>query len=128
MSSRAVRQMVRTWLGTMSVPFHDTINLEQNPSDPVWLSVEFDAYGYDKDTYCEKFTERGQITLVWMGQSGVGDDALLQTAEADAAAFYANTDPTGKLVLTGRSASDSYIGSDTPYFEVAIYFDYEFTP
>jgi hypothetical protein len=64
-----------------------------------------------------------------MGVNGVGDDAVLAAAEADAAVFFSKVDPAGKLVFTGRSAPDTFETSGTtPEFLVSISIDYEYNP
>jgi hypothetical protein len=127
MSSRAVRQFARTVLGTLTSPYFDTINVEQNPTDNVWVTAEFAALGSVKETYCEAWVEEGDIVLTFFGRPGIGDDALLQQAEADAARFYAGVDPAGKVVLVNKSApEDFYITEEGPRFGVIFRFGYEF--
>lgn len=130
MSSRAVRTLARTWAQTLSTPYLETINVaETAPDGTIWMSAEFDAFGWDKLSYCQEFQETGQITLIWMGVNGTGDDAVLQAAEADATAFFSKVDPTGKLTLTGRSAPDTFETSGTqPEFLVSIDFSYTYNP
>jgi hypothetical protein len=130
MSSRYVRQTARAWAATLSTPYLETINVaETAPDGTIWMSAEFDSFGWDKLSYCQEFQETGQITLVWMGVNGVGDDAVLTAAEADAVAFFKKVDPAGKLVLTGRSAPDTFETSGTqPEFLVSIDFEYSFNP
>lgn len=130
MSSRAVRTLARTWAKTLTTPYVETINVaEDAPDGSIWMSLEFDSYGWDKMSYCQDFQETGQITLVWMGVNGTGDDAVLLQAEFDAIAFFSKVDPAGKLVLTGRSAPDTFETSgSTPEFLVSIDFQYVFNP
>jgi hypothetical protein len=130
MSSRAVRTLARTWAKTLATPYIETINISESaPDGSIWLTAEFDAFGWDKLSYCQDFQESGQVTLIWMGVNGTGDDAVLAAAEADALIFFSKVDPAGKLVLTGRSAPDTFETSGTtPEFLVSIDFQYTFNP
>ena len=127
MSSRAVRKAVRGWLGGLTTPYYDTINTDHNPTDPIWMTVEFSSFGYTKETYCLDWLEDGDITLTFFGQPGVGDDALLAQSEADVTKFFSNVDPAGKLTLESRSApEDLYATEDGPIFGVTFRIGYSF--
>ena len=77
-------------------------------------------------TFCRDMEEVGQIELMYMAQPGVGDDAVLQAAEADIAALMAKTDATGKFVLTEYDPpSDISFGEDSKY-RVSVVFMYVF--
>ena len=45
MSSSYVRSKVRQWCvaaaASTGIPFHDTVNVSVNPTDPVWFTVAF---------------------------------------------------------------------------------------
>lgn len=126
-SSRSVRQTVRGWLGTLVSPYYDTINLEQHPTDAIWMTVEFNSFGSTKETYCGSWVEEGDITLTFFGPPGVGDDTLLAQAETDADTFFAKTDPAGKVVLVNKSApEDLYATEDGPIFGVTFRIGYEY--
>ena len=126
MSSRAVRTAVRGWLGTLVTPYADTINYDQHPTASVWMTCEFNSFGYTKETFCN-FVEEGDITLTFFGQPGIGDDALLAQAEADVDTFFAAKDPTNKVVLVNRSApEDLFATEDGPVFGVAYRIGYEY--
>lgn len=111
MSSRYVRNLVRQWAtdATVQVPFYDTVNLEQDPNDPVWFTVEFVSFGHVVESYCGKKLEEGELRFVFFGQPGIGDDALLQAAEGAAKAVAVKTDPAGALVLNEPSPPVDYL-------------------
>ena len=63
------------------IPFYDTINREQNPSDPVWWSCLFIALE-NENTYCDdEYREVGQIVLIVSAQPGIGDADAVQAIE-----------------------------------------------
>ena len=127
MSSRAVRQLVRGWMPALSTPYYDTINQEQNPTNDVWVTVEFNSFGMTKETFCETWVEEGDITLTFFGKPGIGDDAILAQAEADAALFYGFIDPAGKVIIVNKSAPEDFAFTENgPRFGVTFRFGYEF--
>ena len=127
MSSRAVRQAVRGWMAALTTSYYDTINIEQAPADRIWVTVEFNSFGMIKETFCDQWVEEGDITLTFFGPPGVGDDALLSQAEADALLFYSQVDPAGKVVLVNRSAPEDFaLTENGPRFGVTFRFGYEF--
>lgn len=127
MSSAYVRNLVRQWVGTLTTPFVETINVEQNPQNDLWMTVQFDQTGWDKLTYCDHFLEAGVITLSWLGKPGIGDADIIAAAEIDAALFMAKADPAHKLVITGRSAPDDFEGVGVPTLQVDITFNYSYS-
>ena len=126
MSSRAVRTTFRGWAATLATPFYDTINLSVSPSDLIWSTASFEPFGNEVTTFCRDKEETGQIEMTYMAQPGVGDDAVLQAAEADIAALMAKTDATGKFVLTEYDLpADISFGEDSKY-RVSVVFMYVF--
>jgi hypothetical protein len=128
MSSRYVRNLTEQWAAApaLGVPFYPTVNMEQNPSDQIWFTLEWDAFGATKDTFCETFTEDGEVRMVFFGPAGAGYDALLAAAETAARLFYGNIDPAGRLVLSSLGAPDEFGGQDQSYFVVEIAIEYTF--
>jgi hypothetical protein len=125
MSSRAVRQFARAAVATVGVPYVDTINLSQNMPAPTWCTLAFLTYGNEKLSFCDDREETGSISLVFFGAPGVGDDALLQAAEAAAAKFYAYADPARKVTLTTQAAPIEFTpAGDVPQYAVSIDFEY----
>ena len=120
--------MVRGWLGTLSTPYYDTINTQQEPTDSIWFTAEFDGYASDQIAFCKGTRqESGVITLIYLAQPGVGDDAVLLAAEADLSALMAKQDPAGRLVITDHSAPLDYSDGDADStYRVAIEFEYSF--
>ena len=127
MSSRAVRTLARTWANALPVPYVDTINFDESPTDPIWFTIEFDSYGMDKLSFCQDWQEVGFIQLDFFGLAGVGDDALLAAAEPAVQQFLQNVDPAGKLSLVSFSAPDDFTPTGgAPKFGVSFVIDYTF--
>ena len=127
MSSRAVRTLARTWANALPVPYIDTINFDESPTDPIWFTIEFDSYGMDKLSFCQEWQEVGFIQLDFFGLAGVGDDALLAAAEPAVQQFLQNVDPAGKLSLVSFSAPDDFTPTGgAPKFGVSFVIDYTF--
>jgi len=100
MSARYVRNTIRGWAAsTFTVPFYDTINMAERPTDPIWATVEFDTSADTKLTFCDDLESSGLADFVFSGAPGMGDDAVLAAAEASIAELLKMTDPTGALVL-----------------------------
>ena len=95
MSSVYVRQKVREWaeLPSVGIPYYDTINVEENPTDNIWFTAE-----------------EGMITFVFQTSAGVGDEALIIAAENAVANILEQNDPTSDLTLELAYAPDEYTG------------------
>jgi hypothetical protein len=130
MSASYVRNMVEAWLKAPAVvtPFYPTINLEQNPSDPIWFTAEFDAQLRETITFCQNSTsEEGEIELFFFGAPGQGYTAVLTALETDLITLMANVDPAGKLVLTNASAPfDFSSGKADREYGLSVFLEYTY--
>ena len=130
MSSSYVRETVRAWMSdsSMSVPFYNTVNTDQNPSDEMWATAEFDSLFRERSTFCAgSWVEEGDVTLVYTGLPGIGDGPLLAAAEADIKMLMSMRDPNDQLLLTKVSAANEYSGgSANQGYQVEFTVDYEF--
>lgn len=124
MSSAYVRSFARGLMPKMGTKFYETINKEVNPTDPIWMTLTFDAFTKQLDTYCRSTTEYGVINLVYFSDPGIGDDSVLAAAEADANLFYDQSDSSGRLVFTSCSAPEEV--SNGRDYVVSIAVSYEF--
>ena len=119
MSSLYVRQKVREWaeLPTVGVPYYDTINVEENPSENIWFTAEFEPEYTEKQTFCGELSEEGLINFVFETNAGIGDEALITAAESAVATILEQNDPSQDLVLEMAYAPDEYTGgtADTGY-------------
>ena len=110
MSASYVRTTMRKWCDevatALSIPFYDTVNLEQMPSDNVWFTVSF-VSEYHEGTFCNKeYLENGFITVTAVARPGRGDLEAIQALEQVVPALDAKIDPTGRLVLDSYEPID----------------------
>ena len=129
MSSRYVRRMCEGWMPLLATPYFPTINTEQDPPTP-WVTLDFVGMTNDKQTFCGNTLEDGQVSLVFFFDAGVGDDAALQQAEADAAIFFSQMDTSGRLVLLDISPPNDFNStrSGAPLYGVEFVVGYEYEP
>ena len=102
MSSKYVRDKFRSWLndGLVDSPYYDTINQDQNPTDDIWVTAEFEVSFREKRTFCEgSWEEEGEVSLMFNGIAGVGDGALLAASEKDIKTLLSFRDETAQLVI-----------------------------
>ena len=102
MSSKYVRDKFRSWLndGLVDSPYYDTINQEQNPTDDIWVTAEFEVSFREKRTFCEgSWEEEGEVSLMFNGLAGVGDGALLAASEKDIKTLLSFRDDTAQLTI-----------------------------
>jgi hypothetical protein len=128
MSALYVRDMVRKWLSdtSLEVPFYDTVNVEQNPTDRNWMTAEFQSTLRDKISFCE-WREEGEILVIFTGAPGVGDGELLSAAEKDIKTFMAFRDLTRQLTITGIQAISEYSGgSANSGYQVEVTIEYTY--
>lgn len=130
MASLYVRQLVRTWMqdAAMTVPFYNTTNEEQSPSDDIWCTLEFNYADRETLTFCAgSVEEQGELEVVYLGQPGVGDVAMLTAAEADIKTLMAQRDPNNKLILTQSSAPEEFTQGDAQMeYGLAFSIDYSY--
>lgn len=125
MSALYVRELAAQWAATLATPYHDTINTEAKPATATWCTLEFESFYRVRESYCSTWLEQGTVTLVHIGPTGKGANALLAVAEADAATFAAKTDPALRLTLV-QQLPPEVSTADTPHCVVSISFNYEF--
>lgn len=127
MSSRAVRRLAREWASKLDVLYVDTINYETNPTEDIWFTIEFSAYGMDKLSYCNTWQEVGSIQLDFFGVAGVGDDGLLEAAEPAARKFFESSVESEAMTFTTIAAPDDFTPSGgEPKFGVSFLISYTF--
>lgn len=112
----------------MAVPYYPTINVEQNPADPIWMTADFGSSYREVLTFCDGDQyEEGEIEVVFFGRPGIGYTALITAAEAMAAVMMAQRDPADKLVLVSRSAPFEFTaGSAERSYSVSVFFEYQY--
>jgi hypothetical protein len=111
-------------MGLMSTPFYNTVNMEQDPTDNMWATVEYNIPIKNTATFCGDTIEEGNFTVAFFGQPGIGDDVLLTAAEADMKFLYRQMDVSGVLTLTNISAPMDFRQGE--WFVVEFMVDYEF--
>lgn len=99
MASRYVRTKVRDWMNQGNIKFYDSVNFEIDPQDAIWSSAEWMYSTRTMDTFCGVALEEGTFTIAFFGRPGIGDDTLLEAAEAEIALLMSRVDTSGKLVL-----------------------------
>ncbi len=122
-----MRNLAETWIQNIGVPpFYPTINQNQEPSDDLWMTVDYESFGATKETYCNEFLEDGEIRLIFIGRVGIGYATVMQAAEAFTTTFLLNTDPNGRLVLLNGNPPIDFAGSNDPWFVIEIAVEYQF--
>lgn len=124
MSRLYVRQLVKQWLGADPLPFYDTTNLEQAPTDDVWMTVDWGVPDTQRITYCDDASETGTFNLVFLGRAGIGDDYLLDQAGDATARFMAQRDPQGRLTLIQDGAPFDFLQEEWYVVEVQIEYEH----
>lgn len=122
MSASYVRSKMRQWAGEASAivglpQYYDTINVEVNPSDSVWWTLDF-AAEYFEGTYCQKdYIEAGFIRLTVIAQPGTGDTGASAAMESLVPEIMGKVDPTQRLVLESYEPlqEQSYGSADNSY-------------
>jgi len=112
MSSLYVREKVREWaqLPSITVPYYDTINVEEQPTDDVWFTAEFETEYSEKITFCGQTAEEGLINFVFESSAGTGDEALITVAQDTVSTILEQNDPSSELSLEMAYAPEEYTG------------------
>jgi hypothetical protein len=128
MSSRYVRNLVEQWMTdpAMLVPYHASVNLDIDPPEDTWCTVEFSSSFRETLTFCQgAVEENGEIEVIYFGDAGAGYDTLIQALEADIKTLMAKRDTANKLILTGRSPPDEYFGGSAErHYGLSVFIEY----
>lgn len=126
MSRKYVRDMAREWIKeSAEIPYYDTINIEEDPQDQFWCTIEFSHEYTDLNTYCNSKEEHGVIDIIVSGQPGTGDEDVMEYATNIVNTFMNNRDPSGKLTLLYDQAPEEFSGGDAnKYYQVTVGVEY----
>ena len=93
------------------MPYYDTINVEEQSLQKIYgLPQSFETEYSEKITFCGQTAEEGLINFVFETNAGVGDEALITTAENTVATILEQNDPTSDLTLELAYAPEEYTG------------------
>jgi hypothetical protein len=124
MSSLYVRQKVKEWLAVGTIPFVDTVNIEADPTEETWCTVQWLSGTNEIIDYCQNSVENGAFLIIYLGRAGVGDETLLGIAEQGVRDLLSKIDNTGKLQLMGAGIPENFVIKN--HFGVQFMVDYEF--
>lgn len=117
MSSLAIRNWFRTELVSRvpTVPYKDTVNKDPNPKNlpDVWMTLEFATSSERRISLGNPacWREFGEVQIIVLGKSGLGDTAVLTAAEAVRAAFQ---NVREQISLPGGGNGSLVFDADTP--------------
>jgi len=127
MSSSYVRTFFRNLAPGIGCPWYETVNQDQNPTDPVWATFEFNAEYSALLSFCGNTAEEGTVDVVVSAQPGSGDAAAIQAVENAATYLMQQQDATGRLVLLSSQPPDEFSsGSADRTYRVVVGINYRF--
>jgi hypothetical protein len=125
MSSVAIRRKMETFAAGLGVPYYPTINEEQNPTDPLWMSLDFSGEYSEKTTFCDDQLEVGQIEFLFFANPGVGEQIIFSSIER--VLNQVNLYQDDNLVLGAVQPLDDNNGSaENRWFEISCRVDYSY--
>jgi hypothetical protein len=130
MSASYVRNKVEQWCQQAStlhsVPFYPTINLDVDPQDNVWFTVEFISL-YHEGMLCKKeYMEQGVVRVVFIGQPGIGWTATISALELIIPELMGKIDPTQRLQFKDfEPITEESLGSAEPSYMVSVAINYQ---
>ncbi len=127
MAWNAIRTLVESWLATATIPFYSTVNEEQHPSDPLWMTVLYGFGGSQNLSYCRERLENGSFTLVIYGTPGQGQTPVITAAETVKNHLMAQTDPLNKLEIINYSQPIEFTVDAVPWYGCEMIFEYTYT-
>lgn len=125
MASHLVRTTVKAWLNAGTVPFYDSVNVEINPADDIWVTVDWVYGSREALSYCGEMLESGTFNVVFFGRPGIGEDVLLTAAEAEMAVLMTRIDTSGRVVLLSHDAPSDFRQEEHYCIEFMV--NYEFS-
>ena len=131
MSASYVRKTARQWANEVSAlfvqyPYYDTINLEQDPPEDIWWSLEFIS-DFMEGTFCRPgYIERGIIVVTVMAAPGTGDADAITAMEDIVPQMMAKIDPTQRLVIERyEPLEEASGGSAGKHYRVSVALEYQ---
>lgn len=130
MSALYVRNKFRQWGNEVATstgtPYYDTVNLEQNPTEAVWFTLEFVAEFYSNGTFCKsEETEDGFVRAVVFASPGTGDTAAITALEAIGTDFATKTDAQ-VTIESFEPLQEMTAGSADQNYRVGVVMDYTY--
>lgn len=132
MSASYVRNLFRQWCDEVAqvenVPFYDTINTRQRPTDQVWFTCEFVAEAHEGNFCDRQYREAGFAAVVFVARPGIGDMAALAAVETVIPALMLKEDPNGKLSLDSYDPlQDDSGGSADSDYRISVVVNYSYS-
>ena len=132
MSRAVVRLRFRTELQNFlaslptPVPFYETINENQLPTDDLWVTMDFESNFQDPTCYSRKERqEHGTVGIAVFAKAGTGDLAAVQLADLIEDHFIdPAVDLTPVNVDAVQSASEFTNGDVPRFYGVEVNIDY----
>ena len=125
MSAYVVRKQFKEWALAITSPiqFIDTDNIEEDPSGN-FMTLNFNAELISKAEVSGcLLSESGMVDLVFMLDSGKGDD-ILQVVETFVSDLYQSKDNTGAVTITGLQPMEAF--NDADHYRVVCGIEYTF--
>lgn len=122
----AFRDKVRTWLQAKhpDVPYHETVNTQQDPSDSAWVTLEFmPNYSEDISIGCNENAEYGQVDVFIFTKSGKGDQQALTMADTLINSMKGFSD-NGVVVEAIEPPTEAFNGDARRWYSVYVSIDY----
>jgi hypothetical protein len=125
MSSVAIRRKMETFAAGLGVPYYPTINEEQNPTDPLWMSLDFSGEYSEKTTFCNDQLEVGQIEFLFFANPGVGEQSIFSFIERvlNQVSLYQDNNLT---LGTAQPLDDNNGSAENRWFEISCRVDYSY--
>jgi hypothetical protein len=130
MSASYVRSKVEQWCEEAAqlhnVPFYKTINLDVDPQDDVWFTVEFIALFHEGMLCRKEYMEQGVVRVVFIGQPGIGWEDTIRALELIVPELMGKIDPTQRLQLKEVEPTvEESLGSAEPSYMVSAAINYQ---
>lgn len=133
MSRKAVKDQVIAELNTFlaaqvpPIPFYDTINASNDPTDPIWVTAEFftDFTDYMCISNRQKRIEYGTVDILVFGLAGNGYTAVSRLADSIEDHFLSGKLTNETSIIGTSGASEFTNGSADNYYALALSLNYE---
>ena len=129
MSASYVRSKVEQWCNEVATvvgsAFHKTINVEANPTEDVWFTVEFTDL-FHEGLLCRKgYLEQGAVRVVFISEPGIGWEDNILLLESVIPLLMEKVDPTRRLELTDyEPIVEESFGSAEPRYMTSVSINY----
>lgn len=109
------------------IPFYYTINLQQDPKDDAWFTIQFNSIDHEGNFCKLEYMELGFIDVILLSTPGKGDLIAITALESIVPVLMDYADPNRRLTLESYEPIQEYSRGDADStYRVGVQINYRY--